>query len=243
MWRGDVHAATMPLAPANPCDAQRLTPLASYTYLIPLRTQRQSTKSLRLVPPQLPAPVRALPGLPVYTPALYSPASPVLSPSTESLATTGHGHAYLPTRYIITKPSTQSFESQAAYAMSSQNLLSRYPVPGLDSNDGMMMGDRVVHLIESLDSGPVWVGSQVTVTARDDISECARYHEGRLISMCERRRNVTWFVFKDRETKRLHFVEVRNQMVRWPPWHRALSYLHGLCAYLHHRLFGHQLPL
>jgi hypothetical protein len=105
------------------------------------------------------------------------------------------------------------------------------------------MKEGKVCLIKSIDDGPVWIGSEVVVMSGDGILEHVEYHEGRLISMCERRKYSAWFVFKDGRTKKLYLVEIRNGMVNWPLWQRLITYIRSLRAYIHHRRFGHQLPL
>jgi hypothetical protein len=83
-------------------------------------------------------------------------------------------------------------------------------------SDQNVIGKRETYTVESIDSGQVWIGSQVTVTRKSEESACEEYYKGRLICMCKRRMDVTWFVFKDKGTTKLHFVMVKNDMVKWP---------------------------
>jgi hypothetical protein len=222
----------MPSAPVNPSDTQRQSPFRSHTYLVPVKTRRP-TALLRVIPPQLPPPVQRLPDLPPYTPT-----TPSLSLSYETIATAGHEHRYPPTPHITPKPSAQSLGSQFAYGASSQNLLGQHP-----RSDRNVIGKRNTYTVESIDSGQVWIGSQVTVTRQSEESACKEFYWGRLICMCERRKDVTWFVFKDKRTAKFHFIMVKNDMVKWPLWHRFIFYLQSLCAYMRHRRLGHQLPV
>jgi hypothetical protein len=152
---------------------------------------------------------------------------------------TGHDNTYPPTRHLTTKPSAQSLRSQHTCSTSSQNLSGQYPRSNFDE----IRGNRVCH-IESVDGKLVWVGSEVAVLAGDDESGYTELLRGRLISMCDRRKNVAWFVLKDSSgTRDLHFVTVKNQMVKWPLRYKLLTYLDSLRAYIHHIRFGHQLPL
>jgi hypothetical protein len=98
-----------------------------------------------------------------------------------------------------------------------------------------------VYYIKSLNGKLVWVGSKVTVLD-GDARGYAEYSGGRLITMCERRKDAVWFVFKDDEMGELHFVEIKNEMVKWPIWYKLLSCIDSFQAYIHHIRFGHQLP-
>ena len=223
----------MPLSSNNSYDAQRLSPLALYTHMIALPTTPRSVRSFRFIPSQRPITLLPLPDLPSY-----SQSSPTLSSGIDSIATAGHEHTYPPTRYITPKPSAQSLATQSSCYGSSQNLLSQYP----KFNYGVMRRHRV-YILEAVDSGQVWIRSDVTLISQDEISEGIEAYRGRLISMCEQRKNTAWFVFKDDKTKKLHLVEVRNGMIKYPLWRRVITYLRSLHAYVHARRFGHQLPL
>jgi len=117
--------------------------------------------------------------------------------------------------------------SQGSHYDSSQDLLCQYP----EFNYGMRREHRV-YILELRDSEPVWVGCRVTLIFQDEMHECVEYYEGKLIGMCEQRKNTAWFVFKDGGTKKLHLVEVRNGMIKWPLWRKILSYLYSFPAYV-----------
>lgn len=242
----------MPSQPVNP-DLQRLLPLQNNTRSATSPTQRSSNRRCP-IPPALPIPLRPLPLIPLHnrSPSTYSLAdlftkpdpdynqsSPSLSPSVSPTTMTSRDNTYPPTRHLTTKPSVQSLRSQHTCSTLSRNLSGQYPRSSFDE----IRGNRVCH-IESVDGKLVWVGSEVAVWAGDDESGYTELLRGRLISMCDRRKNVAWFVLKDSSgTRKLHFVEVKNQMVKWPLRYKLLTYLDSLRTYIHHIRFGHQLPL
>jgi hypothetical protein len=243
-----------PVVQNNP---QRLLPLAINTHKAISPTQRRSDRR-RPIPPASPVPLRPLPPIPPHNESLmtcspvelftkpdpgyehspYSPSSPSFSQSVSSTITTDNNHMYPPTQHLTAKPSAQSLKSRDTCLTSPQNLFNRYPGSGFSEIRG-----NWVCRVESINGRLVWIGSEVAVLVSDDESGYTEYLRGRLISMCDRRKNVAWFVIKDSDTGNLHFAEVKNQMVKWPFWYKLLSYIDSLRTYIHHSCFGHQLPL
>jgi hypothetical protein len=220
----------MTSGPYNPYNAPPSLPLASNTYIVPLPNTYHTNGLVRLLPRQHPIPVTALPSLPARIPS-----SPSFISSTHSFKQYQPASIY-PPRPIITQPSTQSLSNCSHWSNSSENLLSPRTDPSLADIHSC-------YVLEAKHSGPVWIGSEVTLSQRGPDTYCKRYQEGRLVDIYVKEMTTTWFVFKSDDTKKMVLVEVRNSLVRWPLRYRVITYLRSFWAYLHSRAHGHLLPL
>jgi hypothetical protein len=221
----------MPFGPAAESNPLSLTPLVCNTYVVPLPRRQRSANLRRYVPPTTPAPLEPLPTLPHYIPS-----SPSFSPSVESFSTSNLDYMYPPSQSITSQPSTQSLSSQSFSVISSQNLLGRHP--NTDERRS-----RIVYKVEAVNCEKIWIGTKVTVTGSSDRTTCEEFYEGTIKQLCERRKSVVCFVFKEKTMKRLYLVEVRNEMIQWPTRYKVLHYLEFLWARLLGRRSGHKLPI